>query len=179
MLVLIYQPWKDGKLSWLRQKKRLHKYLNLGRARIKLGTLWSKGRDLTNCANHAHPATRASSENCCKAEPTSHAYGSLARYAKHTSGNACKEKIHWEDLGSLKLQMWDSWKNRPPEQLSTIAHYLNCSYMGEAICVRMQQTMQLCTGGFFLKSFFLLVEKYKGGRGQTRETEVASSNFIS
>ena len=34
MLVLIYLPWKDGKLSWLRQKRRLHKYSKL---RIELG----------------------------------------------------------------------------------------------------------------------------------------------
>ena len=30
-------------------------YSNLGRPRIELGTLWSEGRDLTNCANHARP----------------------------------------------------------------------------------------------------------------------------
>ena len=53
MLVLIYLPRKDGKLSWLRRKRRSHKYSNLGRARIELGTLWSEGRDLTNCTNHA------------------------------------------------------------------------------------------------------------------------------
>ena len=42
-------------LSWLRQKRRSYKYSNLDRARIELGTLWSEGRDLTNCANHARP----------------------------------------------------------------------------------------------------------------------------
>ena len=56
MLVLTYQPWIDGKLSYLRLKRRSHKYSNLGRARIKLGTLWLEIRDLTCiCANHAHP----------------------------------------------------------------------------------------------------------------------------
>ena len=55
MLVLIYLPQKDGRLSWLRQKRRSHKYSNLGRARIELGTLWLEGRDLTNYANHARP----------------------------------------------------------------------------------------------------------------------------
>ena len=30
-------------------------YSNLGTARIELGTLWSEGRDLTNCTNHARP----------------------------------------------------------------------------------------------------------------------------
>ena len=39
MLVLIYLPRKDGKLSWLRRKRRSHKYSNLGRARIELGDL--------------------------------------------------------------------------------------------------------------------------------------------
>ena len=51
-LVLIYLPRKDGKLSWLRWKRRLHKYSNLAKPGIELGTLWSEGRDLTNCANH-------------------------------------------------------------------------------------------------------------------------------
>ena len=55
MLVLIYLPRKDGKLSWLRRKRRSHKYSNLGRARIELGTLWLEGRDLTSCANHLCP----------------------------------------------------------------------------------------------------------------------------
>ena len=31
----------------------MHKYSNLSRAGIELGTLWSEGRDLTNCANQA------------------------------------------------------------------------------------------------------------------------------
>ena len=45
-LVLIYLPWKDRRLSYHRRKKRSHKYSNLGRARIKLGTLWLESRDL-------------------------------------------------------------------------------------------------------------------------------------
>ena len=38
-LVLIYLPQKDGKLSWLRRKRRLHKYLNLGKAGNRTGDL--------------------------------------------------------------------------------------------------------------------------------------------
>ena len=45
-LVLIYLPRKDGRLSWLRQKRRSHKDSNLGRAGIELETSWS---------NHAPP----------------------------------------------------------------------------------------------------------------------------
>ena len=53
MLVLICLPCKDGKLSWLRQKRRPHKDSNLVRGGIKLGTFWLEGRDLTTfCANH-------------------------------------------------------------------------------------------------------------------------------
>ena len=55
MLVLIYLPWKDGKLSWLRQERMLHKSVQiLAELGIELGTLWVEGRDLTNCTNHAH-----------------------------------------------------------------------------------------------------------------------------
>ena len=57
-LVLIYLPGKEGKLNWLRWKRRSHKYSNFGRAGIELGTLWlPESRDLTNCANHARPFT--------------------------------------------------------------------------------------------------------------------------
>ena len=38
-LVLIYLPRKDGKLSWLRRKRRLHKYSNLGKAEDQTGDL--------------------------------------------------------------------------------------------------------------------------------------------
>ena len=47
-LVLIYRNLKDGKLSYLKHKRRSHRYANIGRARIKLGTLWSESRDLTS-----------------------------------------------------------------------------------------------------------------------------------
>ena len=33
-------------------EKRSHQYLNLVEPGIELGTLWSEGRDLINCANH-------------------------------------------------------------------------------------------------------------------------------
>ena len=36
-LVLIYLPRKDGKLSWLRRKRRSHKYSNLGKAGDQTG----------------------------------------------------------------------------------------------------------------------------------------------
>ena len=56
MMVLIYLPWKDGKLSWLRRERKSHKSVQTSaKPGIELGTLWSKGRDLTNCANHARP----------------------------------------------------------------------------------------------------------------------------
>ena len=45
------------------RKRRSHKYSNLGRAGIELGTLWSEGRDLTNCANHASLQIQY---NCCR-----------------------------------------------------------------------------------------------------------------
>ena len=38
-LVLNYLPWKDGQLSWLRRKRRSHKYSNLGRAEDRTGDL--------------------------------------------------------------------------------------------------------------------------------------------
>ena len=46
MLVLIYLPQKDGKLSKLRQERKSHKDSNFSRAKIKP----------TNCANHSHPS---------------------------------------------------------------------------------------------------------------------------
>ena len=56
MLVLIYLPWKDGKLNWLRRERKSHKSVQISaEPGIELGTLWSQGRDLTNCTNHAHP----------------------------------------------------------------------------------------------------------------------------
>ena len=52
-LVLIYLPREDGKLSWLKRKRRSHKYSNFSKVPgIELGTLWLESRDLTNCANH-------------------------------------------------------------------------------------------------------------------------------
>ena len=42
--------------QWKRQERKSHKSVQiLAEPGIKLGTLWSKGRDLTNCANHARP----------------------------------------------------------------------------------------------------------------------------
>ena len=38
-LVLIYLPRKDGKLSWLRRKRRSHKFSNLGKAGDRTGDL--------------------------------------------------------------------------------------------------------------------------------------------
>ena len=38
-LVLIYLPRKDGKQSWLRRKRRLYKYSNLGRVEDRTGDL--------------------------------------------------------------------------------------------------------------------------------------------
>ena len=38
-LVLIYLPRKDGKLSWLRRKRRLHKYSNLDKPGNRTGDL--------------------------------------------------------------------------------------------------------------------------------------------
>ena len=52
-LVLIYLPRKDRKLSWLRQKRRLHKYSNLRKARNWTGDLVVGRQRSTNCANHA------------------------------------------------------------------------------------------------------------------------------
>ena len=45
-LVLIYLPRKDGKLSWLRQKRRSHNYSNLGRSGIALGPWGQKAEIL-------------------------------------------------------------------------------------------------------------------------------------
>ena len=59
-LVLIYLPGGDGKLSWLRRKRRLHKDSNLGRAGIKPGTFWLEGRDLTK---HAHQPWSCETQN--------------------------------------------------------------------------------------------------------------------
>ena len=42
MLVLVYLPRKDGKLSWLRRKTRTHKFFKLCRDGIEMGTLWSE-----------------------------------------------------------------------------------------------------------------------------------------
>ena len=51
-LVFFYLPRKDGKPSSLRQKRKSHKSVQtLAEPGIELGTLWSEGRDLTNCAN--------------------------------------------------------------------------------------------------------------------------------
>ena len=45
-----------------------HKYSNLDIAGIELGTLWSEGRDLTNCANHSvgHLIKMQSNEQLCQ-----------------------------------------------------------------------------------------------------------------
>ena len=50
-LLLVYLPWKDGRL------KRSHTTYILisSEPGIKLGTLWSEGRDPTNCASYACP----------------------------------------------------------------------------------------------------------------------------
>ena len=56
MLVLIYLPRKDGKLSWLRWERKSHKSVQiLAEPGIELGTLWLEGRDLANCAKHVLP----------------------------------------------------------------------------------------------------------------------------
>ena len=54
MQILIYLPQKDGKLSYLRQQRELHKSVQiLAETEIEQETLWSEGGDLTNCNNHA------------------------------------------------------------------------------------------------------------------------------
>ena len=59
MLVLIFLPWKDGKLSYSLGGKECHTIIQiLAKPEIELGTLWLKDRDLTNCANQLKHPTR-------------------------------------------------------------------------------------------------------------------------
>ena len=87
MLVVIYLPWKDGKLSKGR-RKRSHKCSNLAEPEIELRTLWFQSRDLTNCANHANFTVR---EACARfpAGPTL-GYLELLRRRFCFCSNICK-----------------------------------------------------------------------------------------
>ena len=62
-LVLIYLPRKDGKLSWLRRERRLHKYSNLGKAGDRTGNL-VVGRQRSYQLRQPCPPTELCAKHC-------------------------------------------------------------------------------------------------------------------
>ena len=58
-LVLKYLPRKDGKLSWLRQKRRSHKIFKSRQSRDRTGVLVVRKQRSYNCTNHAPTFCRA------------------------------------------------------------------------------------------------------------------------
>ena len=63
VLVLIYLPWKDENWVSLGRKEGRTNIQVSAKPGIQLGTLWLEGRDLTNCANHAHLVVHATQLN--------------------------------------------------------------------------------------------------------------------
>ena len=64
MPVLIYLPLKDGKLNYLRQKRRSHKYSNLGNSRDQTGDLVVGKQRSYICANYALTKQQVDKDVC-------------------------------------------------------------------------------------------------------------------